>query len=93
MDGAQQTRVLLLTDQHRITGRIALPPGARLTDFMCAAKIFIAVVDAEVEQLDGRPVLRAAFLNVHRDHVRLATPVAPARADGTPDETGRPAHG
>ncbi|MCX6996718.1 MAG: hypothetical protein NTV49_06445 [Kiritimatiellaeota bacterium] len=73
-DDENRAWVFILTDQYRIRGQIALLPGVRLTDYMCAAKLFIAVLDVEVEDLQGRRLLQAAFLNVHRDHIRLIAP-------------------
>ena len=33
-DAADTTEVMVITPNHRITGRIALVPGARLTDYI-----------------------------------------------------------
>lgn len=79
-DESYKTRVLIVTDHQRITGDIALLPGARLTDYMCEAKLFIALTDVEVADPAGRPLLRAGFLNVHRDHVRFIAPAATVTA-------------
>jgi len=92
-DTKHQTTVLILTDRHRITGRIALLPGARLTDFMCEAKTFIAITVAEVEDLEGRPVLSSAFLNIHRDHIRLILPAEMVRPGRRAPGAQDPAHG
>ena len=66
------TSVIILTENYRINGSVALTPGARLTDYIVEAKEFIAVVDADVSDHLGRAVLSAPFLNVHRAHVDMA---------------------
>ena len=46
------TSVIILTESYRVTGNVALRPGAsRLTDYIIEAKEFIAVVEAEVRDL------------------------------------------
>ena len=69
-----KTRVIILTESYRITGRIDLVPGARVTDFLHEARAFIALTDAEVWETGGRKVLSAPFVNVSRDHIQLVTP-------------------
>ncbi len=73
------TNVIILTENYRINGSVALTPGARLTDYIVEAKEFIAVVDAEVSDHLGRAVLSAPFLNVHRAHVEIIVPEEMAR--------------
>ena len=71
-----KTRVTILTSSYRVKGYIDLIPGSRVTDFMTAARDFIAVTDAEVWELQvgGRQVLAAPFLNVSRAHVEIIFP-------------------
>lgn len=69
-----KTRVIILTESYRITGRIDLVPGARVTNFLHEARAFIALTDAEVWETGGRKVLSAPFVNVSRDHIQLVTP-------------------
>ena len=71
-----KTRVTILTSSYRIKGHIELLPGARITDFMTEARDFIAVVNAEVWELQvgGRQVLSAPFINVSRDHIEIILP-------------------
>lgn len=66
----------LLTGSYRVKGYIDLIPGARVTDFMSEARPFIAVVDAEVWELEpgGRQLVVAPFLDVSRAHVQLVVP-------------------
>ena len=69
-----KTRVTILTGTYRIKGNIDLLPGARVTDYMAAAKGFIAVTDAEVWEVVGRQVFTAPFLNVNRDNIVIIAP-------------------
>ena len=87
-----RTRVLILTDLHRITGDIALAPGARLTDYLCEARVFLAVTNAEVTDLAGRRLCAAQFLDIHRDHIRLVAPLTAIRADRTDNPAETRAH-
>ena len=69
-----RTRVILLTENYRVTGEIHLVAGARLTDYLTEAKSFIAVTEAQVTDHSGREVLSAPFVNVNRDHVEVIVP-------------------
>jgi hypothetical protein len=72
----EKTKVTILTSNYRIRGFIDLLPGARITDFMTEARDFIAVVNAEVWELQvgGRMVLSAPFINVNREHIEIILP-------------------
>ncbi|OHC70664.1 MAG: hypothetical protein A2045_12605 [Rhodocyclales bacterium GWA2_65_20] len=72
---ADKTKVLILTGSYRIKGNIDLLPGARVTDFLDAAKDFIAVTDAEVYQSEGSHILAAPFIDVSRRHIQIVTPI------------------
>lgn len=69
------TRVTILTGAYRIKGYIDLLPGARVTDYMLESREFVAVMDAEVHenQVAGREVLVAPFLDVNRNHIQIIT--------------------
>ncbi|OGA69078.1 MAG: hypothetical protein A3G81_02525 [Betaproteobacteria bacterium RIFCSPLOWO2_12_FULL_65_14] len=71
-----KTKVTILTPTYRIKGHIDLLPGARITDFMAEARDFIAVINAEVWELQvgGRQVLSAPFISVSRDHIEIILP-------------------
>ena len=71
-----RTKVTIFTGSYRIKGYIDLIPGARVTDYMAAAREFIAVTDAEVWelQLGGRQIIAAPFLNVGREHIQVIAP-------------------
>jgi hypothetical protein len=70
-----KTKVTILTDAYRIRGYIDLLPGARMTDFMFESREFVAVVDAEVYEIEigGRQVLAAPFIDVNRSHIQIIT--------------------
>jgi hypothetical protein len=69
-----KTKVTILTGTYRIKGYIELVQGARVTDYLVEAKLFIAVTDAEVWEIGDRRVLTAPFLNVSRDHIEVVVP-------------------
>lgn len=69
-----KTKVIILTECHRIVGMIAHFTNARLTDYMAEAKDFIAVTDAEVWNHSGSSVLTTSFLNVRRDQIEIIMP-------------------
>lgn len=71
-----RTRVTIYTGSYRLKGWIDLIPGARVTDFLTEAKEFIALVDAEVWELQpgGRQIAAAPFLNVSREHIQIVVP-------------------
>ena len=71
-----KTKVTIFTTTYRVKGYIDLLPGARVTDFMAEAKDFIAVVNAEVWELQpgGRQVASAPFIDVSREHIEVIYP-------------------
>ncbi|HUF20390.1 MAG TPA: hypothetical protein VMP00_06505 [Burkholderiales bacterium] len=69
-----KTKVTILTGTYRIKGYIELVQGARVTDYLVEAKLFIAVTDAEVWEIGDRRVLTAPFLNISRDHIEVVVP-------------------
>lgn len=70
-----KTRVTILTETYRISGKIDLIPGARVTDYLDEAHDFIAVTEAEVwEVAASRKVFAAPFINVSRAHIQVVTP-------------------
>ena len=74
--GQTKTKVTIFTGSYRIKGYIDLIPGARVTDYMAEAKLFIAVTEAEVWELEvgGRQLMSAPFLNVSREHIQVIAP-------------------
>jgi hypothetical protein len=69
-----KSEVLIFTDSYRIRGKIALVPGARLTDYIVEANLFIAVTEVKVTDKEGKLLFKTPFLNVHRDHIELILP-------------------
>ena len=75
-DDNERTRVIILTANYRIEGKISLVPNARVTDFVLKEDRFIVVTDAEVMDKDGNVILTSSFLNVHKERVEVIMPVA-----------------
>ncbi len=78
MKEVEKVRIVLLTGHYRIMGDITLAKGTRLTDHIAGSKQFFAVTDAEVTNNEGRQILSAEFIDVHRDHVEIVMPDQPA---------------
>jgi len=70
-----RTKVVILTQEYRIEGEIALVAGARLTDWIIDANQFLAVTNAEVTDHVGREILSAPFLNVNKDRIEMLVPM------------------
>jgi hypothetical protein len=70
----ETTAVVIYTDSLRIEGRIALVPGARLTDFIRGAPEFVAISDAVVFDRGDRRLFAADFIDVGRDVIELIVP-------------------
>ena len=69
-----KTGVVILTAHYRVVGRISVLPDARVTDFMCDSKSFIAVTDAEIWDLGQRKVASTNFLSINREHIEIIMP-------------------
>jgi hypothetical protein len=69
-----KTEVIIFTNNYYIHGKIALVPGARLTDYIVSANLFVAVTDVEVRDKAGNLILTTPFLDVHRDHIEIILP-------------------
>ena len=69
-----KTEVIICTTDYRLRGKVALVPGARLTDYIIESKPFIAVTDAEIYDKQGRLVMKSPFLDVNRDHIVWIAP-------------------
>lgn len=71
-------RVVLETPRHRIVGDLTLPREgyrSRLSDFLNRADLqFIALVNAEIQSLNGDRNETRSFIAVAREHVQLAYP-------------------
>lgn len=71
---AEKTKVIILSQGHKIEGVIDLIPGARLTDYMNSANRFIALTDARIFDRDSDEVLNARFVNVLVDNIEVIIP-------------------
>lgn len=80
-DIVDKSEVLILTTNYRIRGKIALVPGARLTDYIVDAKPFIAVIEVEVQDKAGNLVLKSPFLDVNRDQIEIILPADIAKTE------------
>jgi hypothetical protein len=69
-----KTRVIILTGHYRIVGHISVLPEARVTDYICESKEFIAVTDAEIWDHDQRKVASTHFMNINREHIEIIMP-------------------
>ena len=68
-------KVVVLTHNYRVVGRVYVKKGTRLTDMVCEAKQFIAVTSAQVwERQTGNNLLQAGFINVSRDEIEIILP-------------------
>lgn len=70
----EKTNVTIYTHTFRIEGKINLAKGERLTDYIHAAKEFMAVTDATVSTIDDRVVYKTHFLTVQRDQIEIIAP-------------------
>ncbi len=69
-----KTPVIVFTRNYRIEGKIALVPGARLTDYVVGAHQFIAMTEVEVKDKNGNVLLHSPFLDVNRDQIEMIFP-------------------
>jgi hypothetical protein len=69
-------RIVIETARHRIAGDVTLPSeghNSRLSDLLNREGLrFVAVVNAEISNLDGEGKRMLPFVAVARDHVQLA---------------------
>jgi len=70
------TAVVFHTAHFVIAGRVALVPGARLTDFIRESSDFIAVVDAVLSHPEGTEFKRLPFLDLRKEAIEIAYPAA-----------------
>lgn len=68
-------KVVILTHNYRVVGKVYVKKGTRLTDVVCEARQFIAVASAQVwERQTGNNLLQAGFINVSRDEIEIILP-------------------
>lgn len=74
MPELEKTNVTIYTQTFRIDGKINLAKGERLTDYIHAAKEFMAVTDATVSTVDDRVCYKTPFLTVQRERIEIIAP-------------------
>lgn len=74
MNNEDRTKVMLLTGHYRVTGRIELLQGARVTDFLSESREFIALTGVEVRDLEGRLLFSGGFMSINRNKIELIMP-------------------
>jgi hypothetical protein len=84
MSPEETTAVVIYTESFRIEGRIALMPGARLTDYVRTASAFIAVTDATVWDKSGKQLFETSFLDLGSSWIELIVPAAIFRPSVAP---------
>jgi hypothetical protein len=72
----ETTAVVIYTETLRIEGRVALVPGARLTDFIRGAPEFVAITDAVVFDRHEKRLFSAEFIDVGREVIELIVPAS-----------------
>ena len=73
-DQEDKQKVRIYTPHFKITGYLGIYAGVRLTDYMNESKDFISITDAEVISRDGKPVVRAKFINVRKEDIEIIFP-------------------
>ena len=74
INDANKTKVIILTGNYRIKGKINIPTGVRITDYILEAKDFVAITDATVWNLDGDQLIKQSFIDVSREHIEVIAP-------------------
>jgi hypothetical protein len=75
IDRENMTEVVILTNNYKVKGWIALVPGARLTDYIDESKDFIAVTDAHVwNRHNLQKIMGSRFLDINREDIEIIAP-------------------
>ena len=64
-----------MTGHYRVKGFISLLPNERQTDYLLNARPFVAVTNAVLYDSTGCEILKVPFMNVHRDHIEVISPI------------------
>lgn len=72
----EEKAIIAYTRNYKVEGKMYLPIGARLSDFISSAqqKNFIPVTGAVVTDLSGRQVCITDFLELNRDEIVFLVP-------------------
>lgn len=74
----QEIMVCIHTQNYRITGKIHLPPGGRLSDFINAQRNFIPVTEATMEtgSTGEKLAFKIRFLNLNKNYIVAIFPLS-----------------
>jgi len=72
----EQKPIIAHTASYKVTGKVFIPPGGRISDFISstAQRKFIAVADAVVTDIFGKEICKADFLELNRDEIIFLIP-------------------
>lgn len=72
----EEKAIIAYTRNYKVEGKMYLPIGARLSDFISSAqqKKFIPVTGAVVSDLSGNQVCKTDFLELNRDEIVFLVP-------------------
>lgn len=72
----EETPIVAYTQYFKIEGKVYIPMGARLSDFISSAqqRKFIPVADGVVTDLAGNQVCRTEFLELNKDEIIFLVP-------------------
>ncbi|MDY6912599.1 MAG: hypothetical protein SVM79_09600 [Chloroflexota bacterium] len=69
-----KTALIILTGNHRITGRISIESGTQVSDHIAVDTAFVTVLDAEVSDHDGRVILTTPFMKIRWQSIEAIIP-------------------
>ncbi len=71
-----KTKVIIFTNNFKITGDISNFQNTRLTDYISESRPFIAVTDVVIEDRNGgKNLFTTPFINVHKNNIEIIFPV------------------
>ena len=72
----EKMQIIAYTYHYKIRGKIFMPTGARLSDFISSSgqKKFIPVVDAAVTDIFGNEICKTGFLELNMDEIIFLLP-------------------
>lgn len=72
----EKKAIIAYTSYYKIRGKIFMPPGGRLSDFIggISQKRFIPVTDAVITDASGGEICRTRFLALNTDEIMFILP-------------------
>jgi len=72
----EEKRITVYTDSYKITGKVFLPRGGRISDFLggITEKRFIPVKEVIVTDFSGNEVCKSNFINLNTERVVYVVP-------------------